>query len=59
MTWHLDGGSGVEHVFQGEVAALVQVLSAELLNQLQVIQAVSQRHGFFQANIFRREKSKG
>jgi len=40
------------------MATLVQIFLAEFLDQLQVIQAISQRHGFFQTNIFKQEKSK-
>lgn len=41
----------VEHVLQGEVAAVVQVVSAKLLHQLEVVQTVSQRHGLLEADI--------
>lgn len=41
----------VEHVLQAEVAAVVEVVLAELLHQLEVVQAVSQRHGLLEADI--------
>lgn len=34
---YLDGGGGVEHVLQAEVAAVVQVVFAEVLYELQVV----------------------
>lgn len=51
MIEYLDGGGGVEHVLQAEVAAVVEVVPAELLHQLEVVQTVSQRHGLLEANI--------
>lgn len=50
---YLYGRSSIEHIFQGEMATLVQIFLAKFLNQLQIIQAISQRHGFFQTNIFK------
>lgn len=37
---YFDGRRGVEHILQAEVAAAVQVLAAEVLNELQIVQAV-------------------
>lgn len=34
---YLDGGGGVEQVLQAKVAAAVQVVFAEVLNELQVV----------------------
>lgn len=48
---YFDGRMSVEHVLQIEVAAVVQVLLAEVLDELQVVQTVCQRHGLFQANV--------
>lgn len=48
---YLDGGGGVEHVFQAEVAAAVQVVFAEVLYELQVVQSISQTHILLQTNI--------
>lgn len=42
---------GVEHVLQAEVAAAVEVVPAELLHQLEVVQTVGQRHGLLEADI--------
>ena len=41
----------VEHVLQAEVAAVVEVVPAELLYQLEVVQTVRQRHGLLEADI--------
>lgn len=41
----------VEHVLQAEVAAVVEVVPAELLHQLEVVQTVGQRHSLLQADI--------
>lgn len=41
----------IEHVLQAEVAAVVKVVLAEVLHQLEVVQTVSQRHGLFEADI--------
>lgn len=41
----------IEQVLQAEVAAVIEVVPAELLHQLQVVQTVSQRHGLLQANV--------
>lgn len=41
----------IEHVLQAEVAAVVEVVLAELLYQLEVVQTVSQRHSLFEADI--------
>lgn len=48
---YLDAGGGEEHVFQGEVAAVVQVVFAEVLNELQVVQSICQRHVLLKTNI--------
>lgn len=45
----------IEHVLQAEVAAVVEVVLAELLHQLEVVQAVSQRHGLLEADIWSRQ----
>lgn len=42
---------GVEQVLQAEVAAAIEVVPAELLHQLEVVQTVSQRHGLLEADI--------
>lgn len=42
---------GVEHVLQGKVAAVIEVVPAELLHQLEVVQTVRQRHGLLKANV--------
>lgn len=56
-TWrYLDGGRGVEHVLQGEVAAVVQVVFAEFLNELEVVQSISQRHVLLQTHVWGGEK---
>lgn len=39
---YFDGGGGVEHVLQAEVAAVMQVLLAEVLDKLEVVEAVRQ-----------------
>ena len=49
---YLDGGRGVEHVLQAEVAAAVQVVFAEVLDELQVVEAVGQRHVLLQTHIW-------
>lgn len=49
---YLDGWRGVEHVLQTEVAAAAQVFFAELLDELQVVEAVGQRHVLLQADIW-------
>lgn len=49
---YLDGRGGVEHVLQAEVAAAVQVVFAEILYKLQVVQAISQRHVLLQTYIW-------
>lgn len=49
---YLDGGGGVEHVLQTEVAAAVQVVFAEVLYELQVVQPISQRHVLLQTDIW-------
>lgn len=41
----------IEHVLQAEVAAVVEVVPAKLLHQLEVVQTVSQRHSFLEADI--------
>lgn len=41
----------VEHVLQAEVAAVIEVVHAELLHQLEVVQTVGQRHGLLEADI--------
>lgn len=41
----------IEHILQAEVAAVVEVVPAELLHQLEVVQTVSQRHGLLEADI--------
>lgn len=41
----------IDHILQAEVAAAVEVLPAELLHQLQVVQTVRQRHGLLEADI--------
>lgn len=46
---------GIEHVLQTEVTATVEVLPAEVLNELEVIQTVRQRHGLLQANVWKSE----
>ncbi len=51
MEQYLDGGRGVEHVLQAEVAAAVQVVFAEVLYELQVVQTIGQRHVLLQTNI--------
>lgn len=49
---YLDGGGGVEQVLQAEVAAVLQVVLAELLNELEVGQALSHSHGLLQTHIW-------
>lgn len=49
---YLDGGGGVKHVLQTEVAAAVQVVFAEVLYELQVVQPISQRHVLLQADVW-------
>lgn len=41
----------VDHILQAEVAAAVEVVPAELLHQLEVVQTVRQRHGLLEADI--------
>lgn len=41
----------IDHVLQAEVAATVEVVPAELLHQLEVVQTVRQRHGLLEADI--------
>lgn len=41
----------IEHVLQAEVAAVVEVVPAKLLHQLEVVQTVSQGHGLLQADV--------
>lgn len=48
---YLDGGGGVEHVLQTEVAAAVQVVFAEVLDELEVVEAIGQRHVLLQADV--------
>lgn len=48
---YLYWGVSVEHVLQAEVTAMVEVIPAELLHQLEVVQTVSQRHGLLQADV--------
>lgn len=48
---YLYGCMCVEHVLQAEVAAVVEVVLAELLHQLEVVETVSQRHGLLEADI--------
>lgn len=48
---YFEGRMSVEHVLQIEVAAVVQVLPAEVLDELKVVQTVCQWHGLFQANV--------
>lgn len=48
---YLDGGGGVEHVLQTEVAAAVQVVFAEVLDELEVVEAISQRHVLLHGDI--------
>ena len=50
--WYLDGGGGVEHVLEAEVAAAAKVVFAEVLNELQVVQPVGQRHVLLQTDIW-------
>ena len=49
---YLDGGGGVEHIFQAEVTAAVQVVFAEVLYELQVVEPISQRHVLLQRDIW-------
>lgn len=39
---YLDGVGGIQHILQTEVTAIVKVFSAELLDQLKIVQTVSQ-----------------
>jgi len=39
---YLDGAGGVQHILQGEVTAVAEVFPAELLDQLEIVQTVSQ-----------------
>lgn len=48
---YLDGGGGVQHVLQGKVAATVEVVFAEVLYELQVVQPIGQRHVLLQTDI--------
>lgn len=48
---YLYGCMCIEHVLQAEVAAVVEVVLAELLHQLEVVETVSQRHGLLEADI--------
>lgn len=48
---YLYGRVRVQKVLQAEVAAAVEVVPAELLHQLEVVQTVSQRHGLLEADI--------
>ena len=49
---YLDGGGRVQHVLEGEVAAAVEVVPAEVPDELQVVQAVGQGHVLLQAHIW-------
>lgn len=48
---HLYGRVRVDHVLQAEVAAAIEVVPAEVLHQLEVVQTVRQRHGLLEADI--------
>lgn len=48
---YLDGGGGVEHILQAEVAAAVQVVFTEVLYELQVVESVSQAHVLLQTDV--------
>ena len=48
---YLDGGGGVQHVLQAEVAAAAQVVFAKVLYELQVVQSISQSHILLQTDI--------
>lgn len=54
---YLDGGGGVEHVLQTEVAAAVQVVFAEVLDQLHVVETIRQRHVLLQTDIWEERRS--
>lgn len=54
---YLDGGRGVQHVLQAEVAAAVQVVFAEVLYELQVVEPISQRHVILQTDIWEDRRS--
>lgn len=52
---YLDAGGGVQHVLQAEVAAAAQVVFAEVLDELQVVQPIGQRHVLLQADVWEDE----
>lgn len=41
----------IQHVLEAEVTAVVEVVPAEVLHQLEVVQTVSQRHGLLEADV--------
>lgn len=48
---YLNTSGGIKHVLQCEVTAIIQVLSAEVLDELQVVQTVDQRHRLLHTDI--------
>lgn len=55
--WYLDGGGGVEHIFQAEVTAAVQVVLTKVLYELQVVESICQTHILLQTNVWRGTES--
>lgn len=54
---YLEGGRGIEHILQTEVAAAFQVLSTEVLNELHVVETIRQCHVLLQTHIWERRGS--
>lgn len=51
---HMQGWGGVEQVLHSQLAAAQQVAVTKLLDELQVVNAVSHRHGVLQTHIWKK-----